>query len=94
MIAAQYADLIRATLARLTLLDGDRAADVRAELCLGACLAEAVSRGLVRGVTHAGRAALVFTVAAEIGRAPMTARRYLSAARARMAATGPAVAAA
>lgn len=61
MNAAQYAALIRATLARLTLLDAGRAGDVRAELCLGACLAEAVGRGLVRGVTHAGRAALVFT---------------------------------
>ncbi|MFG3603476.1 hypothetical protein [Micromonospora chersina] len=61
MNAEQYAAFIRASMARLVALDADRAADVRAELCLGVCLAEAVGRGLVRGVTHAGRGALVFT---------------------------------
>jgi hypothetical protein len=61
MNGATLAALVRHAAARLEALDPDRAADARAELLLGLVLAEALGRGLVREVTHAGRAALTFT---------------------------------
>ena len=54
-----YAALIRASLARLDILSPTHAD--REDLGLGLALAEVMGRGLVRTVTHAGRAALVFT---------------------------------
>lgn len=56
-----YAALIRASLARLDVLSPAHADRVREDLGLGLALAEVMGRGLVRTVTHAGRAALVFT---------------------------------
>lgn len=61
MTPRRLAALVRHAVARLEYFDPEKAREVVAEHALGVHLAEAVMRGLVREVTHAGRAALIFT---------------------------------